>query len=236
MPNPSNFMASGDWHLPYENPVALEIFCRTAETVKPDLIVLLGDLLDCGQFSQHPRTYGMPESDYASDLERANALLDRLQLCCKRLVIVEGNHEHRLDRWAAATSEGRGAYTMLAPRIQLSRGRKKFTYIKYGSVDGHYPHYKINSRIVAIHGWSYAINATKKHLTMAQGKSLIHGHTHRADVAMSQNVWRKGGIIQARSAGCLCQPIPLWGTDDTLYTIPIQGGRCVLPDGEKVTA
>lgn len=42
-------------------------------------------------------------------------LLDRLQKVCGRLVMVEGNHEYRLDRWAAVAAEGRGAYSMLAP-------------------------------------------------------------------------------------------------------------------------
>jgi len=63
-----------------------------------------------------------------------------------------------------------------------------------------------------------------------------------------------GGIIQARSSGCLCKPIPLYGTgrpvewvnafilgylgrrSDTLYSIPIMDNRCILPDGSEVAA
>jgi len=254
MSRSKTMLAFADVHYPAVNELALDIFCRTAQHIKPDLIVCLGDLLDCGQFSSHPPTYGVPESDYAEDLKRANKLLDQLQKYCKRLVMVEGNHEYRLDRWAAATTEGRGAYSLLAPRIQLSKGRKRFTYVRYGSAEGKYPHYKVNSRIVAIHGWSYARHAVKNHLSMSQGKSVIMGHTHRADVAMTQNVWREGDVIQARSAGCLCRPIPLYGTgrpvewinsfilgylgrrSDSLYTIPITGGRCILPCGKEVSA
>jgi len=145
-------LAFGDVHIPHQNPRAVEVFCHTADRMRPDLIVCLGDLLDCGQFSSHPPTHGVPETDYHDDLDTANALLDRMQACCDRLVMVEGNHEYRLDRWAAATAEGRGAYSMLAPRIQLSRGRSKFTYVPYGSVSSRYPHYAINSRIIAVHG------------------------------------------------------------------------------------
>ena len=247
-------LAFSDVHYPHAHSTAVEIFCRTAERLRPALIVCLGDLLDCGQFSSHPPTYGVAESDYAEDLAQANRLLDRLQKCCDRLVMVEGNHEYRLDRWAAGTAEGRGAYSMLAPRLQLSRDRKRFTYVRYGTTDGKYPHYKINNRIVAVHGWSYARHAVKTHLGLSQGKSIIMGHTHRADVSMIQNVWRQGDIIQARSAGCLCKQIPLWGTgrpvewinafilgylgrrSDSLYTIPIMDNRCILPDGREVTA
>jgi len=248
------FLAFGDVHIPYHNGPALEVFCQAAERTRPDLIVCLGDLLDCGQFSAHPVTYGMEETDYVEDLRVANELLDRLQATCGRLVVVEGNHEYRLDRWAAGTTEGRGAYSMLAPRIRLTKGRSKFTYVPYGSVTGRYPHYQLNSRVIAVHGWSYARNATKNHLQISQGKSVIHGHTHRADTSIVQNIWSPGKVIQASSAGCLCRPIPLYGTgrpvewvnafilgylgrrSDTLYTIPILEGRCILPDGTEVAA
>ena len=248
------FLAFGDVHVPHQNAPALEVFCRAAKHLRPDMIVCLGDVLDCGQFSKHPPTYGVTETDYAADLATANALLDRLQGACDRLVVVEGNHEYRLDRWAAATAEGRGAYSMLAPRIQLMRGRKRCTYVRYGTTSGKYPHYAVNSRIIAVHGWSYARHATKNHLQISQGKSVIHGHTHRADTSIIQNIWSPTRIIQARSAGCLCMPIPLYGTgrpvewvnafilgylgrrSDTLYTIPIMDGRCILPDGTEVAA
>jgi predicted phosphodiesterase len=247
-------LAFGDVHIPHHNPRAVEVLCRAAERLRPDRIVCLGDLLDCGQFSTHPPTYGIPETDYVEDLRQANALLDRLQKACRHLVMVEGNHEHRLDRWAAATAEGRGAYSMLAPRAQLTKKRSKFTYVPYGSADGTYPHYAINGRIIAVHGWSYARHATKNHLQISQGKSVIHGHTHRADASIIQNIWSPGQVIQARSAGCLCKPIPLYGTgrpvewvnafilgylgrrSDTLYTIPILDNRCILPDGAEVAA
>jgi len=253
-PKARTLLAFGDAHIPHHCPKAVEVFCRVAERLRPDLIVCLGDLLDCGQFSTHPPTHGVPETDYRADLALANKLLDRIQGCCQRLVMVEGNHEYRLDRWAALTQEGRGAYSMLAPRIQLSRGRSKFAYVPYGAASARYPHYAINNRIIAVHGWSYARNATKNHLQISQGRSVIHGHTHRADACIIQNIWSPGRIIQARSAGCLCRPIPLYGAgrpvewvnafilgylgrrSDTLYTVPVMGDRCILPDGSEVAA
>ena len=243
----------GDVHIPFHHPVALEVFCRAAERIRPDLIVCLGDLLDCSQFSPYPPVWGAPQTEYIDDLNTACTLLDRLQATCRHLVLLEGNHEYRLDRWAAATSEGRGAYSMLAPQIRLTEGRK-CQYIPYGSANGRYPYYRINTRIVAVHGWSCARHATKNHLLMSQGKSVIHGHTHSADAAIMQNIWTPSRIIEARSAGCLCQLVPLWGTgrpvqwvhafilgylgrrSDTLYTVPILGNRCILPDGSEIKA
>jgi len=242
----------GDVHYPHVQPVALEILKKAVARIRPDITVCLGDLLDCGQFSQHPPTFGVPETDYEADLAQANGLIDFLQKHTQeRTVLIEGNHEYRLDRWAAAHAEGRGAYNLLAPRIQLMRGRSRCTYVPYGSADGKYPHYKINGRIVAVHGWSYAQHATKEHLRKSQGKSILHGHSHRCDSSIFPNVWG-AGTVQARSAGCLCQPIPLYGTgrpvewvnafivgylgrrSDTLFTVDIKGDFAILPDGTEL--
>jgi hypothetical protein len=101
---------------------------------------------------------------------------------------------------------------------------------------------------------SYARNATRQHLQISQGRSVVHGHTHRADASIIQNIWSPGKVVQARSAGRLCKPVPLYGTErpvewinafilgylgrrsDTLYTIPIMDKRCILPDGTEVAA
>lgn len=246
------FIAFGDSHIPYHNPASMDIIHKVIEKEKPDIVVCLGDLLDCNQFGTHPATWGMMESKYLDDTAYANKFLDRIQKYCDRLILIEGNHEFRIDKWAANSREGRGVYNMVAPRLQLMRDRKNCKYVPYGSANSLYPHHKINNRIVAVHGWSYAINATKKHLTMSQGRSILHGHTHRADTSMIQDIFVSGRIIQARSAGCTCKLIPMYGTgspvqwvnsfvigylgrtNDTQYTIPITNGNCVLPDGKEI--
>lgn len=246
------FVAAGDNHVPQNNPEAEAVLLSVVRRIKPDLFVHLGDGLDCGQFSAHPPTYGVEETQFDDDLNAVNGYLDEIQKHVGYTAYVEGNHEWRIDRWAAKTQEGRGTYTRLSPRINLSRGRKRFTYVPYGSADGRYPHYKVNNRIVAVHGWSFAKNATHRHLEMSQGMSVIHGHTHRAQTSTIQHVWDDRGIIEARSGGCMCKRIPLYGTgrpvewvngfiigylgrnSDTMYSITITGDHCILPDGKEV--
>jgi len=250
-------MCFGDVHIPYHNKTAVSVFVEAVKHFKPDIVVCLGDLLDCSQFSVHPPTFGFEQTDFEEDLDAAKGLLDTIQKHCGTLVMLEGNHENRIDRWAARTVEGRGVYTRIVPRIQLSKTldgkpRKRFVYIKYGSVDGRYPHYKINFRVMAVHGWSYAKHATKNHLDMSQGKSVIHGHTHRADSTRIQSIWRDDQLIQAHSCGCLCQRIPLYGTgrpvewvnlfvmgwlgrtSEWILPIDILGNHCILPDGTRI--
>lgn len=248
------FIAFGDLHIPHEHPESLSILKKVIAKMKPDIAISLGDLLDCGQFSYHPPTFGVPETDYEDDLISANSFIDFVQKYTNgRTILIEGNHEFRINRWAANSAEGRGAYNMLAPRIQLMRNRRSCTYIPYGSADGKYPHYKVNSRIVAVHGWSYAQNAARRHLQMSQGRSVLYGHSHRAESMLIQHVWGSG-VVQSRSGGCMCKPIPLYGTgrpvewingfivgymgrtSDTMYTIPVQGDFAVLPDGSIINA
>jgi len=244
-------LAFGDVHIPAHSPRAVEVFCRAAEKIRPDIIVCLGDLLDCSQFSTHPPTWGVRTTDYEDDVATAKALLARLRATTQRLVILEGNHEYRIERWAAATQVGRSAYSMLSPRKALTH-RTDYQWIPYGSATGRYPHYRVNRRLVAVHGWSYAKAAGRIHLLAAQGKSIIYGHTHRAESVTVQDIWSRNGIIEARNGGCLCRRVPLYGVgnpvewthgfvlgflgrrSDTLYSIPIMGNRCILPDGTEI--
>lgn len=245
-------IAVGDFHIPQQNQASVEILKKVIQKIKPSILCFLGDLVDCGQFSSHPPTFGVDDGDYEEDLKTANELIDFGQKYTKeRTIVLEGNHEYRIDRWAALQKEGRGAYNLLAPRLQLTKDRKNFTYIRYGSADGRYPHYKVNGRIVAVHGWSYAKSAARQHLAMSQGRSVIFGHTHRIESTVVQMVWGNGNV-QARSSGCMCKLLPLYGTgrpvewvngfvlgylgshSDTLYTIPCFSNFAVLPDGSEV--
>ena len=246
------FIAWGDVHIPNHNEVAVNTLLKVHKAIQPNYSVCMGDLLDCSQFSAHAPTYGDKETFFCEDLNYANRLIDSIQDTVKeRTVVLGGNHEYRIERWAAASKEGRAVYNMVCPRINLSRNRSKFTYISYGGNNGSYPHYKLGSRIICVHGWSYAKNATATHLTIAQGKSVLHGHTHRAQHEIRQNIWGKGSNT-GMSTGCLSEKIPTYGTgtpvewvngfvmgymgktSDTMYFVPIDDdGRCVLPDGRE---
>ena len=57
---------------------------------------------------------------------------------------------------------------------------------------GRYPHHKVNARVIAVHGWSYARHATKNHLQISQGKSVIHGHCLPVDYeALTVGGWKR---------------------------------------------
>lgn len=247
-----------DVHFPYQNDTALEVVKKVIQTVKPDITTCLGDLLDCSQFSAHDPSFGIAETAFDQDIDQAKDLLDFVQKHTRqRTIVLLGNHEYRIERWAAKHKEGRAIYNMVAPHIQLGKTstgdmRKKFTLVPYGSANGKYPHYKLNNRVVQIHGWSYAQGVTREHLRMSQGKSVLLGHCHRVQSQIIQNVWEDGDNIQCHSIGCLCKLVPLYGcgspvdwvnafclgfhgrNSDSFYTIPIRKNKCILPDGKEI--
>lgn len=240
----------GDVHFPQQNDKALEVFKKVVQDTKPDITVCLGDLLDCKAFSTHaPDVEG--DTPYQQELVQANELLDFIQQHSGKLVMLEGNHEYRVIRYAARERAGQAALSLLSPRKNLSRGRKNFTYIPYDGKEGMYSHYAVTPNLVAVHGWSYAQDATRQHLKLSQGRSIIHGHTHRADHVMSQKVWGKG-TVEAMSAGCLTKLIPTYSVGSpvtwvngfiqaflgskshSLYFVPIIDNTCVMPCGKEV--
>lgn len=226
------------------------MFEKAVKTLKPSVSICLGDLVDCAAFSTHAPD---PSGDvpYDREIALASAFLDTVQKASGKTVYVEGNHEYRLERYAARDRAGKATRAMLSPRELLARGRKNFTFVPYSHEAGEYGHYSPAPGLVCVHGWSHAQNATRQHLDKSQGVSVIHGHTHRGDHQYVQSRW-SGGIVEAVSAGCLCRRIPTYmaGTPvdwvhgfvlgqpgkgrHALFFVPIVGNACTLPDGREI--
>ncbi len=180
--------------------------------LRPDDVVMLGDMLDCSAFSTHAPSPGEAPGDYEQDLKHVGRLIDDLLKTAGHVAYLCGNHEYRIARFAARATEGAATFNMLAPEKVIPRGRDKrrFSLIPYAGPDnGNYPHYAITPNLVAIHGWSYALAATRRHLALSQGRSICFGHVHRASQEYVQNIWSKG-TVQAISPGCTCRLVPTY--------------------------
>jgi UDP-2,3-diacylglucosamine pyrophosphatase LpxH len=195
-----------------------------------------------------------------NEIEPCRRLLAELETYAEEIIYLEGNHEFRVER--LITREG-GSWlavpSLVLPRNLISKDRtKKFKWIPYqhnAAKGDNYslPHYKIADGLIAVHGWSVAKNAAAKHLDMVRGYSIVHGHTHRAQ---SQTIRHPmtGRILKGWSPGCLSALQPMWMhtaptewvhgfsvvycRDNlsawTSYTVTIDRGKCILPDGTKV--
>src|SRR6185437_14840602 len=86
----------GDIHAPYEDKRSLGLALDVLEDFEPDVVVCVGDLVDCysvSSFSKDPRR----TIDLKKEMDRAGAILDKIQ--APRKIFIEGNHEDRLRRY-----------------------------------------------------------------------------------------------------------------------------------------
>lgn len=228
-----------------------------------DSVVILGDWLEGAACSSHgPSSVrdALQRGYFETEVEPCQEALDAFQETSKSMVFIEGNHCHRILRWALQQIV-RGplgdVVKSLAPRELLARTlagkeRKRFKWVSYV---GALPHHAIAPDLWALHGWSYAKNAAAVHLATARSVSIIHGHTHRRQEVTGRDPVT-GRLLFGMSPGCLSTLTPDYrshsptdwshgfaviyqsATDPqnwTSYLVSIKDGYCVLPDGKEIT-
>lgn len=254
-------MVLPDLHIPNHDEAALGCVLKAYKYLRPQKVIVLGDWLDCEQFSSHGiqsmaelRAHRFIEDE----VDPTNRVLDKLQKYKNELIYVEGNHEFRIERWAVKWGGRLGPdfYKLMAPRKLLGEGRKKFTWIPYMDHLSHYqitPALKNSSELWALHGWSHAKRASAAHLDKAVSVSVVHGHTHRMQMETKREP-STGRVLKSWSPGCLSKLQPLYMANNptqwshgfslifigksswTDYTVSIHNGQCVLPNGKEITA
>lgn len=89
----------GDTHFPFQDDAALRVVAQVIRVAQPDVIVHMGDLMDCyhlSRFDHNPkRIHGLQGE---IDMARAHLASMRLLAPKARFVYCEGNHEDRLRR------------------------------------------------------------------------------------------------------------------------------------------
>lgn len=255
-PKPGNHLVVvlPDTHFPHQDAKALEVAISTIELLRPDKVVLLGDFIDASSFSNHPpKSLAEPRAaDFKdTELDPANKVLDRIQAASGELIYIEGNHEARVER-SAAQMGGQllSVYSIISPQINLSKGRKNFTWIPYNSP---LPHYKIAQDLIAFHGMSVSKHAAAVNLSKLRSCSGIYGHTHRQQMDTGRDPW-SNRPLKSWSPGCLSvfqmfymhqNPSDhLHGFDMiyvkndlsewTNFTLTINKGETILPSGKTI--
>ena len=250
------WIAFPDTHFPEQDEEALEVALRVHETLNPNYTIHLGDLMDCAMFSDYAKRT-IPETvanDFKSlEVDPTNAFWDRVQEnTLEHCYYILGNHEARLERWAARNGQiALGLFNLIDPVNTVGKHRKDFTVIPYTDGNNLGGAVHITKDLVAVHGFSIAKHAAAAHLGKSRTKSILYGHTHRDQRDTSRDPW-SDRIIKAFSPGCLSKLQPLYahgspsdwthginlvyvcGDSWTEYVININNGSCVLPDGREI--
>jgi metallophosphoesterase superfamily enzyme len=199
-----------DVHCPYHHERAWRTMIAAAREYKPTHIVILGDLVDCFQVSDHERTLarGMSLKD---ELSVAGTLLDDLDsLGASTKYFLQGNHEKRIERYLANKAPELVGLVSLEDSLRLDeRGWKWVPYrrdVRLG-------------KVYFCHDAGYAgVNAVRQTRARYEG-NVVLGHVHRAATVFE-------GDARGQAHFGLC---PGWlGDPDSLavdYTSSIQKRR-----------
>lgn len=192
---------------------AISVALQVVSDLKPEKVVILGDLLDVAMFGR----YGQ-EAAFAHTAQMAinyafrMIAMIRATLPSSEIVVIEGNHDRRLENYVKTNSMN--AYNIR--RADDTTGWPVFSVpyllsfdtlnIKY--IDG-YPagRYWINQNLQCIHGHIVRqAGQTAPAVVKTETVSTIFGHIHRIETAYdTQNVYGGARANLAHSPGALCR-------------------------------
>ena len=194
-----------DIHYPIEDRKTMKAVLAYAADHKWDEVIQLGDLMDFDVISSHNagNLRVVSGKSIQKDYDYANKQLDRLQSAIKSapLVILEGNHDYRVERYIDAHPETEGLLEVPIGLKFAERGVTWVTSWRDGSV------HKVGNANF-IHGIYTNDHHAKKHVTTF-GEPIFYGHLHDFQ-AYSQVLQGDNKTLVGQSLGCLCDYRPYW--------------------------
>jgi predicted phosphodiesterase len=174
---------------------AVEKYIKDA---KPDQIICIGDFMDFDSISDHNafNLRAVEGETVEADYIVGNKILDRWQKLCDNIVMLEGNHDYRVERFI-------DAYPRMAGSLEVSKGlRLQERDIKWVRTWSTGETYNVGNATF-IHGLYVNDHHAKKHVE-AFGRSVFYGHTH--DIQLYSKVTAGNNkTTVGQSLGCLCK-------------------------------
>lgn len=190
---PQTVLIIPDTHVPFHDRQAFNLMYKVAEQLKPGIIILLGDLMDCYSLSNHLKN---PERyvHLSKELEVVYAILDKLDsLGAIEKVYICGNHEDRMRRYLLRNAPDVFECFDLAELLALKeKGWKWIPYRQMYQLGNTYFTHDVQGR----HGVG-ALRSSQQ----ACGLSCVIGHTHRFEIRQTRSL--SGDSITAASFGWL---------------------------------
>jgi len=199
---------------PFHDRRIWDIALQTADIYQPHKIILLGDMLDLSDWSDHYTISGESYFTFQPALIELYWWLSRLRVVCPNaeMVYLEGNHEQRMTR--VILNNLLAAYKIKpanqpknppALSIENLMGLQELG-IRYL---GDYPknNYWLNDNLEVLHGEIVRTGSgdTVKTVLKDARNSMIFGHGHRREMA-NKTVHPKDRIIfyTVAMVGCMC--------------------------------
>lgn len=164
-----------DVHKPFHHVKAYNLMLKAAQFINPKHIYILGDYADFYSVSshqKHPEVFSMLKDEVVNVLMGLDQL-DEMFPDAKK-VFIEGNHEHRLERYLCERAPALFGVTSIEHVLELS-GRPNWKFVPYGpnqqcAVAG--------SKLIARHE---PLASSAKATAAKALCSLVYGHIHRIE-------------------------------------------------------
>jgi len=194
-----------DIHAPYEDKRSLAAVEKLMADLRFDWYLNLGDFIDLDCISHHNKNNlrAVEAKRLQLDYDHAGTILDRHQKLIRannkdaEFVVLEGNHENRIERYIDANPALEG---MVEVPTALEFGRRKIKWVPYwsrGTV------FRIG-KATFIHGKYGGEHHAKKHVQKF-GCNIFYGHIHDVQ-CYSAEMLGKDNTLVGQSLGCLCLP------------------------------
>lgn len=171
-----NVAIVNDQHFPDADMRAIKVSNRVMSRVKPSMIIIPGDLFDMYQLSKFDKNPQRIDK-MQEEIDEVTNYLKVLRTLNPnaRILLEEGNHEERLQRYLWTQSPGLSSLRALKMDCLLGLTDNGIEHVKYE--DG----VMINGTFLVLHGdlvrkWS---GYTSRAMMEKHGGCGIHGHTHR---------------------------------------------------------
>lgn len=200
-----------DLQIPYQDEKAVQVALNVLRDIKPDKVVLVGDLLDLSAWSKYIQR---PEWATATQdaINQAHQLLAMLRKIAPtaEIVVLEGNHDKRMENYALNNAQA--AYGLR--RADQPEGWPVLSVPYLTAMDNldieyisGYPanRYWINQNLQIRHGSVARKGNTAIAVAQEERISTIFGHIHRVETQyLTHHTYEGGKTIGAWSIGCLC--------------------------------
>jgi len=238
-----------DIHFPDHDEEALTVAEAAQREFKPDNVIVGNDMFNATPFSRWGKKTiqeAVAVDFLETEIKPANAFVDRVQQYTDYTYFQFGNHDAHIERWAANNSPaGVSIFSLISIETNLGK-RGNFQFIPAGQA------IILHKNLICVHGWSYSIHCASVHRRKSPLQSVIFNHAHRMQ---SDTLTYPASEMPttAMCAGCLCKRQPMYKHDGnptgwthgfwvayvgrkdfTMYSIIINKGRAILPNGKEV--
>ncbi len=192
------YVVLNDIQLGFEDkPVLWDLVIPFVRALKPDGIILNGDITDCYSISSHRTRFEKKvKITLKHEIDKAQELMKEFSSIPEKWWL-GGNHEARWDHVITDRAPELGVIEGLGFKTVFGLGEHGFRWKDYGD-------YVMLGKLMVTHGdivRKYSAYTAKAHFDKF-GTSVLHGHTHRVGWYCHTNI---AGAHGAWENGCLCR-------------------------------